>query len=384
MCSRPARPIRSRCWSLREPHPHVVVAHDWLTNWAGAEQALRELVKVSVASDVVTAIADPIFAKELLPEQNVRTLWPNRLPHAQTAWQRYAPALMGAWATCRIEADVLIASSHFAAHAATVRFNGPSIAYYYTPARLLWRPDLELTRLPRNARSLAMAALPALRAYDRWVAQHPTVVLAISHSIARRIKDAYGRDARVVHPPVDTERWSTVERKEPRHVLWFGRLVSYKQPQLALEAARAAGLPIVFVGEGPERPRLEALGYDRATFLGRADESTVRAALAEAIALIHPGEEDFGMTAVEAQAASVPVVALDAGGARETVIDGSTGFLVRNGDAWDFGRSLRQAESRTWDATELRANAKRYGVHAFRARMAAVLVETLGQTREPA
>ncbi|MDP9182660.1 MAG: glycosyltransferase [Actinomycetota bacterium] len=272
-------------------------------------------------------------------------------------------------------------NSHFAAHAATVRFDGPSIVYYQTPARLLWRPDLELARLPERVQPLAKAALPALRAYDRWVAQHPTVMVANSQAVAKRIQKAYGRDAEVVHPGVDVERWASVERREPRHVLWFGRLVAYKRPELAIEAARAAGLPIVLVGDGPERPRLEALAYEGATFLGHADESVVRAALSEAIALIHPGEEDFGMTAVEAQAAGVPVVALDAGGACETVLDDRTGFLVRGDDPTDFGQALKEAERRAWDRGELGASAKRFDASVFRKNMAALEARTFGAAR---
>jgi glycosyltransferase involved in cell wall biosynthesis len=351
----------------------IAVAHEWLTNWAGSEQVAQQLVEVSGASEVVTAIADPAFARSLFGEVPVRTLWPGRLPAASERWKRYAPALLASWATTRIDADVLLVSSHFAAHAATVRFDGPSIVYYHTPARLFWRPDLELDRLPPRLRGVAARALPALQAYDRWVAQHPTVLLANSRAVADRIKQAYGREAGVVHPPVDTERWSTVERGEPRHVLWFGRLVGYKRPQLAIEAAREAGLPIVLIGDGPERARLEGLQYERATFLGHADETTVRKALSEAIALIHPGEEDFGMTAVEAQAARVPVVALAAGGALETVVQEETGLLVKGTSPSAFARALAAASRHPWDGRRLAAHADTFGLKTFSRELGEVL-----------
>jgi glycosyltransferase involved in cell wall biosynthesis len=355
----------------------IAVAHEWLTNWAGSEQVAKALVDVSGASEVVTAIADPTFARSLFSDVPVRTLWPDRLPDAAQHWKRYAPALLGAWSTTRIEADALLVSSHFAAHGATVRFDGPSIVYYHTPARLFWRPDLELERLPRRLRGVATRALPALQAYDRWVAQHPTVLLANSRAVADRIKEAYGREATVVHPPVDTERWSTVERGEPRHVLWFGRLVGYKQPQLAIEAAREAGLPIVLIGDGPERPKLESLGYEGATFLGHADEATVRAAMSEAICLIHPGEEDFGMTAVEAQAAGVPVVALAAGGALETVRHGTTGLLVDQPARTAFVEALVLTNAQNWDVQALRSHAMSFGPSVFQAKVTGLLKKAL-------
>jgi glycosyltransferase involved in cell wall biosynthesis len=355
----------------------IAVAHEWLTNWAGSEQVAKALVEVSGASEVVTAIADPTFARSLFPDVPVRTLWPDRLPGAAQHWKRYAPALLAAWSTTRIDADVLLVSSHFAAHGATVRFDGPSIVYYHTPARLFWRPDLELERLPRRLRGVATRALPALQAYDRWVAQHPTVLLANSRAVADRIKEAYGREATVVHPPVDTERWSTVERGEPRHVLWFGRLVGYKQPQLAIEAAREAGLPIVLIGDGPERRRLESLGYEGATFLGHADEATVRAAMSEAICLIHPGEEDFGMTAVEAQAAGVPVVALAAGGALETVLPEITGVLVKEIESHAFATALKTAHEGAWSREAMAGHVEAFSSHAFARGIQEVVMQPL-------
>ncbi len=356
----------------------VVVAHEWLTNWAGSEQVAQQLAEVSGASEVVTAIADREFAERLFPETPVRTLWPDRLPSASTRWKRYAPALMGAWATTRIEADLLLVSSHFAAHAATVRFEGPSIVYYHTPARLFWRPDLELERLPLRLRGVASAALPAFRAYDRWVAQHPTLLLANSQAVADRIREAYGREATVVHPPVDVERWSTVERKEPRHVLWFGRLVGYKRPDIAIEAARDAGLPIVLIGDGPERARLEGLEYSGATFLGHADQATVRAALSEAICLIHPGEEDFGMTAVEVQAAGVPVVAYGSGGALDNVQDGLTGLLIGVQDTTEFARAICVAARSDWDIAAMRAHARNFSLEQFGSKLRDLVIRQLG------
>lgn len=357
----------------------IAVAHEWLTNWAGSEQVAQQLAVVADADQVITAIADPEFARELFGPVPVRALWPDRLPSARTSWTRYAPALLAAWPVTKIEADLLLVSSHFAAHGATVRFDGPSVVYYHTPARLLWRPDLELERLPVRARGIAERMLPALRRYDRWVAQHPTVMLANSRAVAERIKDAYGRDAQVLHPPVDTNTWERVSgSKERRHLLWFGRLVAYKQPELALRAAVMVGLPIVVIGDGPERARLEALDLPGVTFVGHTDELTVRAALADAIALIHPGEEDFGMTAVEAQAAGVPVIALNRGGARDSVLSDRTGILVDDLEAEAFADAIGRAASMAWDVSILRAHAATFGVDAFRGRLSQLLTEAFG------
>lgn len=357
----------------------IAVAHEWLTNWAGSERVAQQLVRSTGADELVAAIVDPDLARRRFPGPRVRALWPSRLPGARTRWSRYAPALPAAWAGHRIRADALLVSSHFAAHGATLRFDGPSIVYYHTPARLLWRPDLELDRLPGWAHGAVRAgALPALRGWDRHVAQRPTVVLANSAAVAARIERAYGRTARVLHPPVDVERWLTVDRRAPRHLLYFGRLVAYKQPWLAVEAARRAGRPLLVIGDGPERARLERTAPPDVRFLGHAPEEVVRAALAEAAALVCPGEEDFGIAPVEALAAGVPVVALDAGGARDYVVPGENGLLVRERTPEAFAAAVEEAGGIGWDTAALRAGARRFGIAEFRAGLDAVLTSTLG------
>jgi glycosyltransferase involved in cell wall biosynthesis len=357
----------------------IAVAHEWLTNWAGSERVAEQLVRTVGADELVVSVLDPAVAAEHLPGVPVRGLWPSRLPGAAQHWSRYALPMLAAWAGTTVRADALLVSSHFAAHAAALRFDGPSIVYYHTPARMVWRPDIELDRLPPAARALVRTAvLPPLRRWDRRVAAAPTVLLANSAAVAARVQNAYGRTARVLHPPVDVARWRTVERAEPKHLLWFGRLVAYKRPDLAVEAARRAGLPLVVVGDGPERARLEATAPAGVRFLGHAPEPVVRDALAHASALVFPGEEDFGIAPVEALAAGVPVVAYAAGGAPDYVADGRNGLLVRHQDADELAVAVKDAHGRMWDAAALRESAAPFTPEAFRSGLAAVLDETLG------
>ena len=166
----------------------VAVAHEWLTNWAGSERVARELVTVGQAEQLVASVVDRSFTAEYFPDVDVRALWTSRLPNATTHWSRLALPMLAAWASTKVEADLLLVSSHFAAHGATVRFDGPSIVYYHTPARMLWRPDIELARLPERTRTaVEKGVLPALRAWDRRVAQHPTVLLGNSTAVVERI-----------------------------------------------------------------------------------------------------------------------------------------------------------------------------------------------------
>lgn len=359
----------------------VAVAHEWLTNWAGSERVAHEMVGVSGAAELVVSIADPQLARRYFPGTPVRALWPDRLPAATTRWTRYAPAMLAAWPTARIDADLLLVSSHFAAHAATRGFSGPSIVYYHTPARILWRSDIELARLPRTTHAVVEhTVLPLLRRWDRAVAQHPTVALANSSAVAERIADAYGRTAEVLHPPVDVQRWSSIVRTRPEHFLWFGRMVAYKRPDVAVEAARISGMPLVMIGDGPERRRLEATAPPNVSFLGHADEAVVRRALAAAHALVFPGEEDFGIAPVEALASGVPVIAYDAGGSRDFVEHGRNGLTVPVQEPAAFAQAMKEICANPPVEDEVRHGVDRFGVDSFRRHLRDIVRRTVGAT----
>ncbi|MGI9001735.1 MAG: glycosyltransferase [Pseudonocardia sp.] len=357
----------------------ITVAHEWLTNWAGSERVAEQLVDVAGARELVASVVDERLSAERFPDLAVRPLWVSRLPAATTRWSRYALPMIGAWATARIEADALVVSSHFAAHAAAMRFAGPSIVYYHTPARMVWRPEIELSRLPPAVRAVVReAVLPPLRRWDRYVARFPTVVLANSTAVATRIRDAYGRRATVLHPPVDVDRWAGVERRCGTHVLWLGRLVAYKRPDIAVEAARRSGLPLLIVGDGPERARLEPTAPPHVRFLGHLSDAGVRDAVAGARVLVFPGEEDFGIAPVEALAAGVPVVARAAGGALDYVSPGENGLLVDGTEPDDFAAALRRAWVHEWDLDAVARSALPFSTEQFRRGFADVLDATLG------
>ena len=273
----------------------VAVAHEWLTNWAGPERVARELVTVGQASELVASVVDRSFTAQYFPGVDVRALWTSRLPTATTHWSRLALPMLAAWASTKIEADLLLVSSHFAAHGATVRFDGPSIVYYHTPARMLWRPDIELARLPERTRT----------AVEKGVAAGPACVgpagRAAPDGHAGQLdgrcgadRRAYGRKAEVLHPPVEVERWSTVPRREPEHFLWAGRLVAYKRPDIAVEAARISGEELVIVGSGPEAGPARADGAAERPVRRPCAEDELRDLMGAAHALVFPGRRTSG------------------------------------------------------------------------------------------
>ena len=333
----------------------VLIAHEWLTAMGGSDKVARAMLQALPGSRLITAVADPRLIAELAIDRPVERLWTDRLPGIRQHWRLYGPAIGLGWSMTKLrDADVLISSSHFATKAAGRRFDGPHLCYCYTPMRVAWRPDLELQRLRPLARPVAHAVLPAVRAWDRRTARTVTAFAGISTSIVERIRDAYECDAERIFPPVDVASFREVERKPGTFFLAFGRLIPYKRFDLAVRVCTAANYPLVVAGSGPEEARLRAMAGPSVTFVGYADDEHYRRLLSEAIAVLFPGEEDFGIVPVEAQAAGCPVVALGRGGALDTVDDGVTGVLFSDPTDADLDDAITRLLAGTWDPDRIR------------------------------
>jgi glycosyltransferase involved in cell wall biosynthesis len=215
-------------------------------------------------------------------------------------------------------------------------------------------------------------ALRRHRRFDRRALLTVDRFLATGEIARERIRRFWGRDAPVLHPPVEVERFSIGVPGD--HVLFVAELVRHKRPEVAIEAAAAAGRQIKVVGTGPELGRLRERYGRQAEFLGRVDDTQLARLYSEAAALVVPNVEEFGIAAVEAQASGRPVVAVDAGGVRETVLARRTGVLVPNGDTEALTRALRGDLTR-FDPLEIRAHAQRFRPEAFRTRLREIVDE---------
>jgi glycosyltransferase involved in cell wall biosynthesis len=344
----------------------VVIAHEWLTILGGSDKTVKAMLEVVPDARVLVAVADPEFTREFLPGREVETLWVDALPNARTRYQSYAPALVAAWSMKRVrDADLLISSSHFATKAAGWGFRGRHLCYCYTPMRIAWRPDLELDRLEGAPRQVARGLLPVVRAWDRATARTVDGFAGISTAVTGRIAEAYGHEAALIFPPVDLDRFLATPRRSGRHLLMLGRFVGYKRFDLAVEVCSAHDLPLVVAGAGPEEERLRAMAGPSVRFAGRVDDVTYAELLSEASALLFPGEEDFGIVPVEAQAAGCPVIAFGAGGALDTVEDGRTGVLFDRQDQTCLHDAIQRAAAIDWDEDYLRTWSRRFSTARF-------------------
>jgi glycosyltransferase involved in cell wall biosynthesis len=339
----------------------IAVVHEWLDQMAGSEATFLAIADAFPTADMFALTQnEPPFGSH--GGRRIRTTWLDRdwlrdrrsvtLPLMPLAWRGLG----------RGDAyDVVITSSHAFAKAFPAGQDALHFNYCHTPARYTWYPESD-GRVPRSLRWLTVP----LRQMDTRHAATVDFFAANSTEVAGRIRECYGREADVIPPPVDVNRFTTVGRRRGGFVLAVARLVPYKRIDLAVEAAAAVGLPIVVVGDGPEHGRLRrTYPVGMAEFRGRVPAAELVELYSSAAALVFPAMEDFGIVPVEAQACGCPVVALGRGGALDTVVDGGTGVLVGEQSADAFAAGLRQVLDLDIDPRACRENALRFGRERF-------------------
>jgi glycosyltransferase involved in cell wall biosynthesis len=215
------------------------------------------------------------------------------------------------------------------------------------------------------------AVLDRNRRWDEEASTRVTTYVANSLLTQQRIGDYYGREAEVVHPPVEVDRFAPSEPED--YFLFVGEVIRHKRVEVALEAARRARVKMKVVGTGPDLDRLRHIYGDGAEFLGRVDDRRLADLYGRASALIVPNVEEFGIASVEAQAAGRPVVAIDRGGARETVLDGRTGVLVPEHDTDAMAEALRETDFHRFDVDAVLDQARRFSVPVFQERISAIV-----------
>ena len=259
------------------------------------------------------------------------------------------------------------------------------IAYCHSPTRYLWDWTEEYLReeVPAPLHTPVRELLARLRETDREMSRRVDRWIANSTTVAGRIREFYGRDSEVLHPPVDVESFEA-RRERGDHWLFIGRLSAYKRADVAVRAFASTRRRLMVVGDGRERDALEKLASSNVVFTGQVDERTKRELLASARGLVFPAEDDFGIVCVEALASGAPVVALGAGGAAEIVRDGVDGTLVADPDPEEFAAAVDRAEARSWDPNALRESARRFDVSRFRDRIRAIVQDAYERGRTAA
>lgn len=309
----------------------VALVHERFTELGGSEKVVEAMAHVWPDATLYAPLIDTKSSFGAVDKLSSSSTWLQKLYRGDGRYAHLLPLLPSAMRSIDLSGyDMAVLSHHAFANRVRIPPDTKSLSYVHTPARWLW--DEKLRRADTNS-SLSRAGLGAFAATqrhaDRVAAQQPDILIANSSEVANRIQRWWGRDAVVIHPPVDVASFThdpTVER-EPFFLL-AGRLVPYKRPELAVAAARKAGVRLVVAGAGRSREICEQVAGPDVEFLGAVSDSELRDLYRRCRALVFPGVEDFGMVPVEAQACGAPVIGVAAGGLCDTVIDGETGFLV--------------------------------------------------------
>lgn len=347
----------------------VALVHDRLDQDGGAERVLWSLHRIFPQAPIFTSM----WNQRVVPRFqgcDVRTTWMQRLPGINHSPRAYAALYPLAFAKLDLRAfDLVISLSSAFAKGIRTRPDGMHICYCHSPSNFLWRSS---SYFPVAAmRMLALPVLAWLAAWERWAARQPDVYIATGHTVADRIRRFYGRQADSIAPPIDAG-WF-VPHEDGDFYLVVGRLVEQKRIDLAIDACGALNLPLFIVGEGRQAARLRRVAGVNVRFLGRISDHELRSLYARARAVLMPGEEDFGLVPLEAQAAGTPVIAYDAGGARETVVDGITGIRFHPQTAGALSVAIQRAAATTWDRSRMRRQAAEYGEDRFKTELMALI-----------
>ena len=352
----------------------VSLCHDWLTGMRGGERVLEVLCQGFPRAEIRTLIHHRAAISETINRHPITTSWMQHLPGINRYYRRLLPLFPLAIETLpRARGDWLISTSHCVAKGLRTAPGTRHLCYCFTPMRYAWTFFKEYFGGRPAAALVARPLLAALRAWDRRTAARVDHFVAISHHVRRRIETFYQREADVVYPPVDTQRYRPDGRPPGSFDLIVSALVPYKRIDLAVAAYTRAGMPLKIVGVGGERARLQAMAGPTVEFLGWQADDRVGDLYCGCRLLVFPGEEDFGIVPLEAQSCGRPVVAYARGGALETVVDGVSGVFFREQTEASLLSAVHACAAATWNPAAIRAHAERFGVQSFIDGMAAAM-----------
>jgi glycosyltransferase involved in cell wall biosynthesis len=372
------------------PSLRVALVHDWLTGMRGGERVLEVLCEIFPQADLYTLVAVPERLSPALRRMRIVPSLLQNLPGGVKAYRHYLPLMPWLIRRFRLyDYDLVFSSSHAVAKGVRVKPFVPHLCFLHAPMRYMWDGFDDYFGPGRASLPVRLAARvlrPWLQAWDRRSAAGVHRFIVNSAHIQAQVQRFYGRKAEVVYAPVSLERFAP---GEPRgeYYLMVGAFAPNKRVPTAVAAFTRMSKPLRIAGSGPEEARCRAIAGPTVEFLGERSDEEIAALYARARAFVFPGVEDFGITPLEAQASGTPVIALAAGGALETVTP-ETGLLYApqpgQSDVDALIDAVRDFEARPerFDPAACAANARRFGRDTFKARVTAVVEETLEAYRQ--
>jgi len=357
----------------------VGLVHDWLTGQRGGENVLVEIARLFPTAPIYTLFHFPGSVDPTLERHRIVTSFMQGAPLLDPHYRWYLPLFPFAAEDLPVaEHRLVISTSHCVAKSVRRAAGAFHLCYCHTPMRYAWDQREAYFGSGRGPLArLRDAILARLRSWDTATAGRVDQYVANSSFVADRIRRYYHRRAEVVPPPVDTAFFTPsvpTPAAERRYVLMVASLSPYKKVDIAIAACARAGVPLVVVGEGPERARLEALAGEGAQLLGRVDSERLRELYRGAICFLQPGIEDFGIAAVEALASGTPVVARAAGGVLDIVVQGQHGVLFEHDEPAEIAAAIDNCRQMQFNSMNLRERAEIFSAEHFARRLQALLI----------
>ena len=302
----------------------IAIVHDWLTGMRGGEKCLEVFCRLYPEADLFTLLHIPGTVSPAIEGMRIKTSFLQTLPGVGQNYRYYLPVMPLAIGQFDLSPyQLVLSSSHCVAKGVTAGKDSLHICYCYTPMRYIW-DQYDAYFGPAGSGALAAAAMrvlrPRLKAWDIRSSRGVDHFVAISRHVQKRIQACYRRDAAVVYPPVDTKFYSPTGETPEDFFLMVSAFAPYKRLDLAVEAFKKLGYPLKIIGSGQQLQRLQGAAAPNIEFLGWRSDEEIRSHYARCRAFIFPGEEDFGITPLEAQGMGRPVIAFSRGGALETII----------------------------------------------------------------
>ncbi len=356
-------------------HP-VGLVHDWLTGQRGGENVLAAIARLFPGAPIYTLFHFPGSVAPEIEAHPILTSFLQRAPGLDPGYRWYLPAFPLAIEDLPVaDHRLVISSSHCVAKGARRAPGALHVCYCHTPMRYAWDQEAAYFGGRRGlVAALQRRVLAGLRRWDVSTAGRVDHYLANSSFVAERIRRYYGRDAEVVPPPVDVAYFTPSPERRGDIAVMVAALAPYKKVDVAIQACERLGIPLVVVGEGPERARLERLAGPSTRLAGRVDGAELRDLYRRAICFLQPGIEDFGIAAVEALACATPVVALAAGGVLDIVEPGRHGILFEEPSIEGIGAAIDKARGMEFNSVNLRGQAEGFSADRFAHRLTELLI----------
>ncbi|ADK13604.1 GDP-mannose-dependent alpha-(1-6)-phosphatidylinositol monomannoside mannosyltransferase [Clostridium ljungdahlii DSM 13528] len=350
----------------------VALVHDWLTNMGGAERVVINFKQIYKNAPIYTTIYNPDNLDDELKNIDVRTSFLQNKKGAKKNHQKYFPFMPAAFESFDLnEYDIVLSSSSSCAKGVITNPNAMHVCYCHSPMRYGWEFYYEYannSNMKKLKKNLLKYFMDYMRVWDNVSSNRVDYFIANSENVARRIWEHYRRESVVIHPPVRCSLFN-ISNEDQDYFLIVSRLVEYKRIDLAVEAFNELGLPLVIIGDGAERQKLELKAKDNIKFLGRQPDEVIKEYYSKCRAFVFPGEEDFGITPLEAQASGRPVIAFGKGGALETVVSEKTGVFFEEQTVEALKNAVKVFESLSFDKELIRKHAEEFDEEIFKGKI---------------